>query len=89
LTAPVFLKKRLSMNQPALQVKNDSVLTDRFREVNGIPEDASDIQITVGMHATKIVYSMPYVPPVITPVEAVTPVVKKKTSKKKIVKKDD
>jgi|TARA_R110000824_G_scaffold82694_5_gene207211 hypothetical protein len=71
------------MNQPALQVKNDSVLTERFREVNGIPEDASDIRVTVGMHATKIVYSMPYAPPV------VTPVVKKKTSKKKIVKKDD
>lgn len=77
------------MNQPALQVKNDSVLTDCFREVNGIPKDASDIQVTVGMHATKIVYSMPYVPPAVVPVEQTRAVVKKKTSKKKIAKEDD
>ncbi len=70
------------------QVKNESVLTSRFREINSIPDDASDIQIQVGIHATKISYSMPYKAPVVAEFEKPLSVPKKK-AKKKVAKQDD
>jgi len=78
------------MSNAHLQVKNTSVLTDKFKEVLAIPEDASDIQIQVGIHATKVSYKVPFVQPSIVAPAKVKPVAKKKTVKKKfVVKKDD
>ena len=73
------------MNNTRLQVKNESILSDRFRDLLGVPENASDIQIAVGIHATKISYKVPFVEPTIAP----KVVVKKKSTKKKVVKKND
>ena len=84
MTVPVFLERN-QMSNPHLQVKNESVLTDRFKELHNIPEDASDIQIAVGIHATKITYKVPFVEPTIV----AKVVVKKKSTKKKVAKKND
>lgn len=73
------------MSNPRLQVINQSILTDRFRELLSVPDNASDLQISVGIHATKISYKIPFVEPQI----AAQFVVKKKPTKKKDVKKND
>lgn len=73
------------MSNPRLQVINESILTDRFRELLSVPDNASDLQIAVGIHATKISYKIPFVEPTI----AAKVVVKKKPTKKKVVKKND
>ncbi len=73
------------MSNPQLQVINQSILTDRFRELLSVPDNASDLQISVGIHATKISYKIPFVEPTI----AAKVVVKKKPTKKKDVKKND
>lgn len=81
------------MSKPQLQVKNESVLTEKFQQLHNIPANASDIQISVGIHATKITYKVPFVAPtvasVVEPKVQEKPVVKKKSVKKKVVKKDD
>lgn len=85
---PCFYRKS-KMSNPHLQVKNESVLTEKFKELHSIPSDASDIQISVGIHATKITYKVPFLAPTLAPKVEEKPMVKKKAVKKKVVKKDD
>ena len=72
-----------------LQVKNESVLTDKFKESHDLPANASDIQVKVGIHATQISYKVPFEQPSVAPLVKAKPVEKKKSVKKKVVKKDD